>query len=247
LFSRGVGMIAMPSMAGLLMVAGYQSIKGERFADVWDSGWVPRVVMLVTLGLTLVIPLQRAVFVGVLLSILAHFFVTSSREVRLVQLVFNPDGTVEELPAPAELASKAVTILQIYGNMTFAGAETVEQFLPKARTAERTVVILRLRAQEGIGSSFLTVVERYYQQVRASGGRLMVAGINPRVKGLLDRTDTTEEILGAENVFVAATTLGASTRAAFAAAQTWLEESEKISEKGTPLSEQQIGDENEQN
>jgi hypothetical protein len=44
------------------------------------------------------------------------------------------------------------------------------------------------------------------------------------VKGQLDRTETTSKILGAENVFVSTSTLGASTRDAYAAAQTWLEQ-----------------------
>ena len=222
-FSQAVSKVAIPAMAGLLIVAGFQSIKRERIKDVWDTGWAPRVIMVVTLALTLIIPLQWAVFAGVLLSILVYFFVTSTQEVRLVQLIPNPDGTVTQGPAPAELASNAVTLLQVFGNMSAAGAETVEQFLPKANDAERPVVILRLRAQEGIGSSFVTVLERYSQQVKAAGGLLMVAGVSPKVKGQLDRTETTSDILGSENVFVATTTLGASTRAAYAAAQRWLE------------------------
>jgi len=224
LFSQAVSLVAMPAMAGLLIVAGFQSIKQDRFADVWSTGWAPRIVMLVTLVLTLILPLQQAVFVGVLLSILAYFFITSSQEVRVVQLIQNPDGSVTEKPAPAELTSNAVTLLQLYGNMTFAGAETVEQFLPKAGNAVRPVVILRLRAQEGIGSSFVTVLERYSQQIKGAGGKLMVAGVSSKVKGQLDRTEATGEILGQENVFVATTALGASSRAALEAAQRWLQE-----------------------
>jgi SulP family sulfate permease len=223
-FSPAVSQVAMPAMAAVLIVAGFQSIKWNRLADIWATGWPPRIVMLVTLVLTLAIPLQQAVFLGVLLSILAHFFITSTHEVRLTQLIPNPDGTVTEGPAPAELASNAVTLLQIYGNMTFTGAETLEQYLPKAGSATRPVVILRLRAQEGIGSSFVTVLERYSQQVKAVGGRLMVAGVSKKVKGQLDRTETTSDLLGPENVFVATTNLGASTRAALAAAQRWLEQ-----------------------
>jgi SulP family sulfate permease len=223
-FSPAVSQVAMPAMAAVLIVAGFQSIKWNRIADIWATGWPPRIVMLVTLVLTLAIPLQQAVFLGVLLSILAYFFITSTHEVRLTQLIPNPDGTVTEGPAPAELASNAVTLLQIYGNMTFTGAETLEQYLPKAGSATRPVVILRLRAQEGIGSSFVTVLERYSQQVKAVGGRLMVAGISKKVKGQLDRTETTSDLLGSENVFVATTNLGASTRAALAAAQRWLEQ-----------------------
>ena len=234
LFSRAVSLVAMPAMAGLLIVAGFQSIKRDRIADVWSTGWVPRIVMLVTLVLTLAIPLQRAVFVGVLLSILAHFFVTSSREIRLVWLKPNPDGTVSEGPAPAELASNTAIVLQIYGNMTFAGAETVEPLLPKTGAAGRPVVILRLRAQEGIGSSFLTVLERYSQQLHSAGGKLMVAGVNRKVKGQLDRTETSTEVLGAENVFVSTTTLGASTRDAYAAALRWLQETAAVNPDSVP-------------
>ena len=224
IFSPAVSMVAMPAMAAVLIVAGFQSFKWNRIADIWATGWPPRIVMLVTLVLTLAIPLQQAVFLGVLLSILAYFFITSTHEVRLTQIIQNPDGSVTEGPAPAELASNAVTVLQIYGNMTFTGAETLEQFLPKADSATRPVVILRLRAQEGIGSSFITVLERYSQQIKAVGGRLMVAGVSTKVKGQLDRTETTGELLGPENVFVATTNLGVSTRAALAAAQRRLDE-----------------------
>jgi SulP family sulfate permease len=230
LFSQAVSQVAIPAMAGLLIVAGFQSIKSERIADVWDTGWAPRIVMLFTLVLTLVIPLQRAVFLGVLLSILVHFFITSSREVRVNQLTLNPNGTISVEPAPAELPSNAVTLLQLFGNLTFAGAETLEAKMPAVKSAERSVVILRLRAQEGIGTSFTNVLERYSQQLKNQGGKLMVAGVNPRVKRQLDRTKTTSEILGKENVFVSTTTLRESTLAAYEAAQRWLQENQAASD-----------------
>lgn len=224
LFSRAVSLVAMPAMAALLIVAGFQSLKRDRIADVWATGWIPRVVMVFTLLLTLTIPLQQAVFLGVLLSILAYFFVTASKEVRLTRLTVNPDGSVTEGPAPAELSGNEITLLQIYGNMTAAGAETLEQHLPRALHAQRPAVILRLRAQEGVGSSFVAVLERYNQQVKAAGGRLMVAGVSSKTKGQLDRTHTTSDVLGADNVYVATDNLGSSSRAAYAAAQRWLAE-----------------------
>ncbi|MGL4651787.1 MAG: SulP family inorganic anion transporter, partial [Caldilineaceae bacterium] len=222
LFSSAVSLVAMPAMAALLIVAGAQSIKVDRIRDVWDTGMEARLVMLVTFALTLAIPLQRAVFLGVLLTILMHFFVTSARETRLTQLQPIADGLVNEVPAPTQLVGNAVTILQIYGNMTFAGAETLEAQLPTVGTAQRPVVILRLRDQEAIGSSFVAVLERYSQQLRAAGGKLMLAGVSARTKGQLDRTETTADVLGAENVFLASQTLGLSTRSAREAAESWL-------------------------
>jgi SulP family sulfate permease len=224
LFSGAVSVVAIPAMAGLLIVAGVQSIKTERIHDIWVTGWPPRAVMIVTLIMTLIIPLQQAVFVGLVFTIIFQFFVTSGREIRVVQLVLNPDGTVGETPVPAKLPSEAVTVLQVYGNVTFAGAETMETRLPSVDDSKRPVVILRLHAQEGIGSSLISVLERYSQQLQAHGGKLMVAGVNKKVKGQLDRTDTTSEFLGQENVFVSTSNLGESTRAAIREAQRWLDE-----------------------
>jgi SulP family sulfate permease len=135
LFSRAVSLVAMPAMAGLLIVAGFQSIKSERIRDIWATGWAPRIVMAVTLGLTLVIPLQQAVFLGVVLSILVHFFVTSSHEVRMALLTLNADGTVTEGAAPAELPGNTVTLLEVFGDMAVAGAETLEAKLPAVKTS----------------------------------------------------------------------------------------------------------------
>ena len=224
LFSRAVSLVAIPTMAALLIVAGFQSIKSERVQDIWVTGWAPRMVMAVTLALTLVMPLQQAVFFGVLLSIMVHFFVTASHEVRMVQLIPSADGAVTEDAVPTALSSNAVTLLEVFGDMAVAGAETLEAKLPTVNQAERPVVILRLRAQDSVGSGFIAVVERYDQQLKRRGGKLMLAGVHAKIKGQLDRTGTTNEILGTENVFEATTTLGASTRAAFDAGQRWLQE-----------------------
>ena len=110
----------------------------------------------------------------------------------MAQLIPNADGTVTEGAAPTELPSNAVTLLDVFGDMAVAGAETLEAKLPAVKQAERPVVILRLRAQESVGSSFIAVVERYSQQLKARGGKLMLAGVHPKIKGQLDRTGTTE-------------------------------------------------------
>jgi len=223
LFSRAVSLAAMSSMAALLIVAGIQSIKREAFMDVWDIGWGSRSIMLVTLAATLVLPVQYAVFVGVVLSALVYLF-ASAADVRLVEFVPQPDGTLREQPAPAALPSHAVTLLNVYGSLFYAGAVKVEEHLPAAENAERPVVILRLREHTQLSSTFLTVLERYEAQLRAVGGKLILAGVGVRMKAQLDATETTSETLGPEDVFVITDTLGASTRDALAAARRWLEQ-----------------------
>jgi SulP family sulfate permease len=161
------------------------------------------------------------VLVGVVLSGLVYFFASAS-DVRLVEFVIDADGAVHERPAPDELPSDTVTLLNIYGTVFFAGASKIEGLLPSARNATRPAVVLRLREHSQLSSTFLGVLERYEAQLHAQRGKLILAGVSPRMQEQLDRTETISEHLGEEDVFPVTDVLGASTRAALVAAQHWL-------------------------
>jgi SulP family sulfate permease len=214
-------------MAALLIVAGIQSIKREEVLDVWDVGWGPRLVMLVTFALTLSLPVQYAVLAGVVLSVLVYL-ISSAQDVRLMQITPNPDGTYREQPAPAELPSNTVTILHAYGNLFYAAAYKLEDLLPSAQGVERPVVILRLRRSDRIASTLINVLEHYEEQLRAGGGKLMLAGVSPLVKEQLDVTETTRDVLGDEDIFPATENIGEATKLALEAAQAWLEQNVKV-------------------
>jgi SulP family sulfate permease len=178
--------------------------------------------MLVTFALTLALPVQYAVLAGVVLSVLVYL-ISSAQDVRLMQITPNPDGTYREQPPPAQLPSNAVTILHAYGNLFYAAAYRLEELLPSAQGAERPVVILRLRRSDRIASTLINVIEYYEAQLRASGGKFMLAGVSPLVKEQLDATETTRDVLGAEDIFPATENIGEATRLALEAAQAWLE------------------------
>ena len=67
-FAGLVGKIAMPALAGLLMLIGYRTIRPADLGSVWRTGAVQKVVLVTTFALTMLIPLQYAVLVGVGLS-----------------------------------------------------------------------------------------------------------------------------------------------------------------------------------
>lgn len=221
LFSQAVSFAAMPAMAALLIVAGIQSIKVEEVRDVWDVGLGPRAVMLVTFAATLIVPVQWAVFVGVVLSALVYFF-TAADDVQVVALVPTEEGQIRIEEPPDRLTSRAAILLQIRGNLFYAAVDKLEEMLPSARQAEYPVVILSLLGQEKINSTFINLLERYGEQLRASQGKLMLTGISKQAKEQLDRTETTDELLGEKNIFEATDILGESEQAASQAAQNWL-------------------------
>jgi sulfate permease, SulP family len=228
LFSKYVSLLAMPAMAALLILAGIQSIKAAEVVDVWQVGVRASLIMLVTFVCTLAMPVQYAVFVGVALSALAYF-ITSAYQVRLVELV-PVAGSYREQPAPTRLPDKAVTILQAYGSLFYAAIDRLEEKLPSVRDAERPVVILRMRQHDEIGSTFIELIERYEAQLKAVGGKLILAGVNPKVMKQLKATETSQDILGDEDVFMATKIVRQSLDAAIAAAQAWLKSQAEGSE-----------------
>jgi SulP family sulfate permease len=225
LFSRAVSLAAMPAMAALLIVSGVSSIKVEAIQDVWDVGWGPRGVMVITFAATLILPVQWAVLVGVVLSILVYFF-TAADEVNVEEIIITPEGDFSVQPPPERLPSHKATVLQIRGNIFFAAVDKLGAMLPSARGAEGPVVILRLRGYDQINSTFITLIERYQDQLTAVDGKLMLAGVSEHVKEQLDRTETTQEVLGEENIFEDTQYLGQSVQAALAAANRWLAETQ---------------------
>jgi SulP family sulfate permease len=226
-----VGRFPLPAIAALLIVAGYEAIDREEVLDVWDIGRGPRLIMAATFLATLALPVQWAVLVGVVLSVLHHVY-SASLDVQLVEMTLLEDGSFEERPAPAQLDGDRVTIVRAYGTSFFASMDTMERMLPSAEGAARAVVILNLRGRQSIGSSFVRVAERYAARLRTQGGKLMLSGVNEQVMRQLERTETTEDI-PAEDIFMATSKVGASTRAAAAAAREWLLGEERPEATGT--------------
>lgn len=220
IFTNVIARFAMPAIAALLIVAGFQAIKFEDIADVWDVGLGPRVVMLLTFGLTLALPVQVAVFWGVVASALIYWY-RSSADIRLTEIVPEADGSYTERPVPESLDDESITVINIYGSVFYAAAQTLEGLLPSLQGAQRAVVILRLRGRGGIGSTLIRVLERYAHQLQRGGGKLILVGVSAHVKEQLDKTET-QETIAEEDIFLASDRLGESTQAALAAARAWL-------------------------
>ena len=221
-FGEAVGSISMPSLAGLLMLIGYRTIKPADLAAVWRIGSLQKVVLAATFGLTMVIPLQYAVLVGVGLSVVLHV-VRQSNQVVVRRRVRDPDGNVIEVDPPAELAAHDVVVLQPYGSIFFAAAPTFEAALPAVvPTSTGSVVILRLRGRSDLGTTFMDVLFRYGQMLGAVGSKLMIVSANERIIEQLDVTGITG-LIGTENIYPGDERVGATLAKAHADAEAWID------------------------
>jgi sulfate permease, SulP family len=221
LFANVVELVAMPALAGLLILIGFRTLDFESIRTVWHTGAIPRVVMALTFFATLVMPLQFAVLMGMGLSVLLFVFHQANR-LQLVELVPSEKSALPiEKPAPKRLLNHQVTVLFPYGSLFYAAAKTFEDNLPAAEDAKEAVVIFVFRGYNRFGSTMIAVLDRYNQVLQGNGGKLMLAGISPGVMLQLERTGMLEKI-GRENVFLADRQWGAAAYAAYEAAQNWL-------------------------
>jgi SulP family sulfate permease len=212
--------VPMPALAALLIVAGFQSLRVEQAVMAWNTGRISRWVMGVTFVATLAMPLQFAVLFGVGLSILLNT-VRQSNKVVVTQWVLQAQGFPVEQPPPLRLPSQQLTVLHIYGSLFFAAAKNIEEMLPAVGDASRAVVAVNLRGKSEVGSTFVTVLQRYSQALQARQGKLMLVGVDPLLRDQLAKTGVLK-LIGEDNVFVAEPQLGAALNAAVAAANAWL-------------------------
>lgn len=212
--------VPMPALAALLIVAGFQGLRVEQAVMAWKIGRISRLVMLATFLATLIVPLQFAVLFGVAMSILLNT-IRQSNKVMITQWVLQPEGFPLEQPPPQRLPSQQLTVLHIYGSLFFAAAKNIEETLPAVGDARRAVVAINLRGKSEIGSTFVTVLQRYSQALQARQGKLMLVGVDPLVRGQLAKTGVLR-VIGEDNVFVATPQIGEALNQAVAAANAWL-------------------------
>lgn len=229
-FANLVELVAMPALAGLVIVAGVNMINLHAIQTVWQTNTVSRTIMIITFVSTLVIPLQFAVLLGVVISILLFVF-QQSNTLRLVEWDVHESGWPVEKPAPNQLRPHAVTVLFIYGNLFYAAADVFEKSLPSAEGTQRPVVILILRGYEDIGATVIGTLHRYTQSLQAHDGRLILAGVSPTLQYQLERTGLLD-FIGRENIFPATETIGESGNTALWAARAWLSEAQAKENNG---------------
>ena len=213
-----VAFVAMPALAGLLMVVGFGAIKPSRVYSVVKSGPLPTTVMAVTFGLTLIIPLQFAVLAGVGLGIILYVGQQSNR-VRVRSVQVEAEGRLRESDPPDVVRAGEVLVLQPYGSLFFGSSPIFDKQLPEvSRTSRNAVVIVRLRGTDQIGLSLVDVLRRYAHQLRDAGSTLKVVATEDRVIEALGAGGLIADI-GERNVYKGTEWVGDSLRRAYADAE----------------------------
>jgi sulfate permease, SulP family len=221
--SQVINLVPMPTMAAILIVAASQSFNPGRINDVWVNSMASRLFMLATFIGTLFLPIQYAVLLGIALSSI-HYIFKSAGDIRIIELVIQKDGSLFEQTAAKKLTGDSVTLMTIYGSLFYASAYKLQEKLPSARNVKRAVVIIRLHGFTDAGSTFFAVLNRYADELREGGGKLILSGVSDTLKKQLERSASSVSV---KNIYPAAEKLRASTMDAVDEANKWLEQKSK--------------------
>jgi SulP family sulfate permease len=216
-----VGQVAMPVLAGVMIFAMASSLRPQKNKQVWNAGWAARIGLISTLLVTLFWPIQYAVLVGVMLSFVMYFFM-SSRYVKLHRIRLMSDGRFEQIPVPVELESEKVHVFSVDGSLHFAGARMLENQWPKIGTyTRRPVIVLEMQGLNNVGATLTEVLLNYYHKIEEAGGRFYITELEEHSYSIL-RVQAASEILGGMRISKQETIIGESTRHAILEARAWL-------------------------
>jgi SulP family sulfate permease len=209
-FGPVVGAIPEAVIGGLLFVIGVELVLG-RLPDArlaWHTGRRERVLLVVTLVLTMTVPLQWAIIIGAFLSLFAFVSASSSR-VELRRAVHDDRGWLWREDIPDVLPTDEPLLLRYTGPNFFAYVTAMGSQLPAAPPAGPGVLVLDVGSLQEFSSTTLKHIEKYRADLAAAGSGLVLTGIGTDSRETLVRTELLER-LGEGNVLADDPHVGAS-------------------------------------
>jgi sulfate permease, SulP family len=224
LFGSAAEKVPLAVIGGMLVVIGIELIMARVPSArlIFRTGeWGSILALAITFISALFIPLQDTIFLGAGLS-LVLYVVASSHKFRLQEAVRLEDGGWKMQAMSKELKPDQVTVFTVQGLDFFAEVPMLADQLPPTRGVARAVVILVIREMHSITSTGIKWLERYAQDLKAQGGLLMLADVNPEVVEVLKKSGVLE-VIGEQNILPATERVLEAENMAWEAAQKWIE------------------------
>jgi sulfate permease, SulP family len=165
LFARYAARIPLSALAGVLMVTAFGLVDRKAMARVWRGPADDRIIMVVTLLSTLLLPLQFAVLTGILISLAAYLLRTATPRVRMVL----PDPTFGHFThQPDRPCCPQLGIIEVLGDLYFGAIHHVEEVIRANLAANpgQRFLLLRMQSVEHCDISGIGMLEAITRQYR---------------------------------------------------------------------------------
>ncbi len=212
LFSGLLGYIPIATLAAIVIVSAAGLINIGLIKLTWQSRIQSRVVMVLTLVSTLILPMEYAIYIGILSSIL--IFLGESGQVKLSYIIENDDGQFIELPMDRiEERKPQIAIVNIEGDLYFAAAEGLQHQIERILEMDIKVLIMRFRRTHLLASTGIMTLDHLIRSARKKDVKVLLCGIHDEIREPLESAGILR-IVGGNHSFSAKEQLFVSTQEA---------------------------------
>ncbi|MBO9610948.1 MAG: sulfate permease [Paenibacillaceae bacterium] len=202
LFAPFASDIPLAAMAPVLMVVAWNMSERKQFMRVLRTKTSDSVILAITFLLTVLTSLTTAVEIGLAAAVIV--FVKRMRDSLKVTKVL-PDPATRQGKVAAHMVREdrdcpQIGIFTIEGPLFFGAGRPFERTIAEAIRAEQKIVLLRMAKVpliDATGESQLAALEA---EVRSAGGTLLLSGLLPQPKEMLQKTGLYDRI-GADRFF----------------------------------------------
>jgi SulP family sulfate permease len=180
--------VPLSAIAALLIISAYSMINRKEMARIWQGAQGDRLIMVATIASTLFLPLQFAVLVGVLMSLVYYIWRTSLPRVYPVV----PDAHFKHL-VPQDRQQPAcpqLGILEIRGDLYFGAAPNVEDVIVRSHAAQpqQRFLLLRMVSVDQIDISGIHMLESTVRSYREQGGDVFLVRVQEPIFDFMQAT-----------------------------------------------------------
>jgi SulP family sulfate permease len=207
-----IGFIPISALAAVVIVSSAGLINFALIKLTWQSTFKSRITMVITFISALLLPLEYAIYLGILTTLL--IYLGESSHINLSYILEDQDGKFIELPMKTIKERDAqIVILNIEGDLYFAAVEDLQSQIQEILDTPVKVLILRFRRAHLLASTAIMALDQLIQSARKKDIKILFCGIQEEVlepledAGLLD-------IIGEEHIFLADDLIFGSTQRA---------------------------------
>jgi SulP family sulfate permease len=187
LFAPLLRYVPQPALAGLLLVTAARLVDFKRLVYTLKASRYDAGLVIVTAITGIAIDLDKAVLLGVVLSIL--LFVPRAAKLKAKELIVTPERVVRER-IPSDLADPSIVIFDLEGELFFGAAPELDRHLAaigeRIRADDSKFVILRLKRVRHPDVVCIERIDHFLRELTERGVTVLLAGVRPDLIGALN-------------------------------------------------------------
>lgn len=198
-----VDLTPIPSLAGLLLVVAVDLVDVQEIASLMSSRWSDRLAFGGTLIGTFLLPLDEAIYLGVVISLV--LFLRRARLLKVREMAVDANLRLQEFPADGEgsglTVCRAIRVLHLEGSLFFGAANELRDAIDFVLSdPDVKVLILRVKRTQGLDYTTASVLEQAHRRMREEGRHLLLVGMRQKAMDLIEETGIASTI-GEEKLY----------------------------------------------